>query len=171
MPKPALLCYPDRCDLGIDVESLDLSKAEKKHVKEYHANEPLAHDQDLFTITCFRQPSEDLKYQCLCGNTFRPSSSLIRHINQDGCEELSGVIQDSLETKTDYITSYFHINIKSKKTRTAGNIDSSEVLQQLLEEIRAMREEQAHRAERMEEFIHTVADAVCDIRDLKKEKD
>ncbi|KAF9082405.1 hypothetical protein BGX27_004542, partial [Mortierella sp. AM989] len=140
MPRAAKSCTPFECTLGIDIGSTELSKAESKHLREYHSTEPVEKDSGDFILKYFRQESRDWKYVCPCGNTYMPSSSVYRHLNFDECKEISDIIQEATENKVGFESPSFHLELKHKKFRAdESDIKMEKCLTPILDSMNALR--------------------------------
>lgn len=65
-------------------EQEKLSKTEKDHLLRYHSDTPVRLKSFTLglTVEYTRDPKVGMKFQCCCGKTFTPRSSVARHLDQ-----------------------------------------------------------------------------------------
>lgn len=174
MPLSALDCTIDFCANGLSLplskdEISELSKSQQKHLRDYHGEEIDYTDDENNQFQCHRNANYD--FICLCGNIYRPRSSMIRHIQEKECRQL----EELIESATAYESLELTFLPRVKKSRR-NDVEGADLLVPILEslqtiagEIREMRREQACKDEQQESLWRQLLENQKDYESLKKE--
>ncbi|KAF9080431.1 hypothetical protein BGX27_005472, partial [Mortierella sp. AM989] len=142
MPPTAKKCHKKFCERGINLqEPGPLSKELQQHLSEYHMPEGSCVDDDENSFH-FRR-NNNWEYVCVCGNKYKPSNSMSRHLKKDDCELIDEVLKNALDTKEQYEPPYITItpNLKKRKLDQSTEPLLASIML-LVDEVKKMREGQ-----------------------------